>query len=125
MWDLSAKGSRRELEKEGLVVGMRPENVCWDQCRGLELSWWFWQIPDALGTEKFCGDAGQGGAGNWLKYIRVSCSCDEQNLAVCHTNEQVTPGAAGLPWHPARPGGSARAAGQWQHPEGWISPGMS
>ncbi|NXE42111.1 PRD16 protein, partial [Ptilorrhoa leucosticta] len=47
------------------------------------------QIPDALGTEKFCGDAGQGGAGNWLKYIRVSCSCDEQNLAVCHINEQV------------------------------------
>ncbi|KAJ7421459.1 PR domain zinc finger protein 16 [Willisornis vidua] len=46
-------------------------------------------IADDLGNEKFCVDAGQGGAGSWLKYIRVSCSCDEQNLAVCHINEQI------------------------------------
>lgn len=47
------------------------------------------QIADDLGNEKFCIDASQSGAGNWLKYIRVACSCDEQNLAVCHINDQV------------------------------------
>lgn len=47
------------------------------------------QIGDDLGNEKFCVDASQSGAGNWLKYIRGACSCDEQNLAVCHVNDQV------------------------------------
>lgn len=47
------------------------------------------QIGDDLGNEKFCVDANQSGAGNWLKYIRGACSCDEQNLAVCHVNDQV------------------------------------
>ncbi|XP_007070224.2 histone-lysine N-methyltransferase PRDM16 isoform X4 [Chelonia mydas] len=47
------------------------------------------KIADDLGNEKFCADANQTGAGNWLKYIRVACSCDEQNLAVCPVNDQI------------------------------------
>uniref|UniRef100_A0A6I8N171 PR/SET domain 16 n=1 Tax=Ornithorhynchus anatinus TaxID=9258 RepID=A0A6I8N171_ORNAN len=46
-------------------------------------------ITDQLGTEKFCVDTNQAGTGNWLKYIRVACSCDEQNLAGCQVNEQI------------------------------------
>lgn len=61
------------------------------------------QIADDLGNEKFCIDASQSGAGNWLKYIRVACSCDEQNLAVCHVNDQVTTWAmTRLPCSPHR-----------------------
>lgn len=47
------------------------------------------QISEDLGSEKFCVDANQAGAGSWLKYIRVACSCDDQNLAMCQINEQV------------------------------------
>ncbi|XP_054031829.1 histone-lysine N-methyltransferase PRDM16 isoform X2 [Dryobates pubescens] len=47
------------------------------------------KLADDLGNEKFCLDASQSGAGTWLKYIRVACSCDEQNLAVCHLNDQI------------------------------------
>jgi len=54
------------------------------------------QLADDLGNEKFCVDASQSGAGNWLKYIRVACSCDEQNLAVCHVNDQVMTSVAVL-----------------------------
>uniref|UniRef100_A0A670ILR7 PR/SET domain 16 n=1 Tax=Podarcis muralis TaxID=64176 RepID=A0A670ILR7_PODMU len=46
-------------------------------------------IGDDLGTEKFCVDANQTGNGNWLKYIRVACSSEEQNLAVCPVNDQI------------------------------------
>lgn len=47
------------------------------------------QISEDLGPEKFCVEAGQVGAGSWLKYIRVACSCDDQNLTMCQINEQV------------------------------------
>ncbi|XP_033012303.1 histone-lysine N-methyltransferase PRDM16 isoform X5 [Lacerta agilis] len=47
------------------------------------------KIGDDLGTEKFCVDANQTGNGNWLKYIRVACSSEEQNLAVCPANDQI------------------------------------
>uniref|UniRef100_A0A8C2VJG6 PR/SET domain 16 n=1 Tax=Chinchilla lanigera TaxID=34839 RepID=A0A8C2VJG6_CHILA len=47
------------------------------------------QISEDLGSEKFCVDAGQTGAGSWLKYIRVACSCDDQNLTMCQINEQI------------------------------------
>lgn len=47
------------------------------------------QISEDLGSEKFCVDANQAGAGSWLKYIRVACSCDDQNLAMCQINEQI------------------------------------
>uniref|UniRef100_G3WDY1 PR/SET domain 16 n=1 Tax=Sarcophilus harrisii TaxID=9305 RepID=G3WDY1_SARHA len=42
-----------------------------------------------LGNEKFCVETNQTGNGNWLKYIRVACSRDDQNLAVCQINEQI------------------------------------
>ncbi|XP_045715364.1 histone-lysine N-methyltransferase PRDM16 isoform X9 [Phyllostomus hastatus] len=48
-----------------------------------------WEISEDLGGEKFCVDAGQAGAGSWLKYIRVACSCDDQNLTMCQINEQI------------------------------------
>lgn len=57
------------------------------------------QVSEDLGGEKFCVDASQAGAGSWLKYIRVACSCDDQNLTMCQINEQVGVGlcpAAGL-----------------------------
>uniref|UniRef100_H0VJB2 PR/SET domain 16 n=1 Tax=Cavia porcellus TaxID=10141 RepID=H0VJB2_CAVPO len=47
------------------------------------------KISEDLGTEKFCVEAGQVGAGSWLKYIRVACSCDDQNLTMCQINEQI------------------------------------
>ncbi|XP_021511028.2 histone-lysine N-methyltransferase PRDM16 isoform X2 [Meriones unguiculatus] len=47
------------------------------------------KISEDLGSEKFCVDASQAGAGSWLKYIRVSCSCDDQNLTMCQINEQI------------------------------------
>lgn len=34
-------------------------------------------------------DASLAGAGSWLKYIRVACSCDNQNLTMCQINEQI------------------------------------
>lgn len=51
------------------------------------------QVSEDLGGEKFCVDAGQAGAGSWLKYIRVACSCDDQNLTLCQVNEQVGRGS--------------------------------
>lgn len=67
------------------------------------------QISEDLGSGKFCVDATQAGAGTWLKYIRVACSCDDQNLTMCQINEQVGPGAhrasALGPWH--------REEGEW------------
>ncbi|XP_024089927.2 histone-lysine N-methyltransferase PRDM16 isoform X1 [Pongo pygmaeus] len=47
------------------------------------------QISEDLGSEKFCVDANQAGAGSWLKYIRVACSCDDQNLTMCQISEQI------------------------------------
>lgn len=47
------------------------------------------QISEDLSPEKLCMDAGQAGSGSWLKYIRVACSCDDQNLTMCQINEQV------------------------------------
>ncbi|EDL14969.1 PR domain containing 16, isoform CRA_d, partial [Mus musculus] len=47
------------------------------------------KISEDLGSEKFCVDANQAGSGSWLKYIRVACSCDDQNLAMCQINEQI------------------------------------
>ncbi|XP_051026980.1 histone-lysine N-methyltransferase PRDM16 [Acomys russatus] len=47
------------------------------------------KISEDLGSEKFCVDANQAGAGSWLKYIRVACSCDDQNLTMCQMNEQI------------------------------------
>ena len=64
------------------------------------------QISEDLGGEKFCVDAGQAGAGSWLKYIRVACSCDDQNLTMCQIDEQVGPCPC------SRPGGRAAEAEQ-------------
>uniref|UniRef100_A0A8D0TYF9 [histone H3]-lysine(9) N-methyltransferase n=1 Tax=Sus scrofa TaxID=9823 RepID=A0A8D0TYF9_PIG len=47
------------------------------------------KISEDLGSGKFCVDANQAGAGSWLKYIRVACSCDDQNLTMCQINEQI------------------------------------
>ncbi|KAI2514684.1 PR/SET domain 16, partial [Homo sapiens] len=47
------------------------------------------KISEDLGSEKFCVDANQAGAGSWLKYIRVACSCDDQNLTMCQISEQM------------------------------------
>lgn len=52
------------------------------------------QVSEDLGNEKFCVDAIQAGASSWLKYIRVACSCDDQNLTMCQINEQVGRGLA-------------------------------
>ncbi|KAM9108389.1 histone-lysine N-methyltransferase PRDM16 isoform 5-T5 [Megaptera novaeangliae] len=46
-------------------------------------------ISEDLGSGKFCVDANQAGAGSWLKYVRVACSCDHQNLTMCQINEQI------------------------------------
>ncbi|XP_036856057.1 histone-lysine N-methyltransferase PRDM16 isoform X6 [Manis javanica] len=46
-------------------------------------------ISEDLSSEKFCMDASLAGAGSWLKYIRVACSCDNQNLTMCQINEQI------------------------------------
>ncbi|XP_058530412.1 histone-lysine N-methyltransferase PRDM16 isoform X1 [Ochotona princeps] len=46
------------------------------------------QISEDLGTDKFL-DARHAAAGSWLKYIRVACSCDDQNLTMCQINEQI------------------------------------
>lgn len=51
-------------------------------------------------------DANQAGAGSWLKYIRVACSCDDQNLTMCQINEQVGPRMRHL------------SLGRW-HQDGW------
>ncbi|XP_039698346.1 histone-lysine N-methyltransferase PRDM16 isoform X9 [Pteropus medius] len=48
-----------------------------------------WEVSEELGSEKFCVDANQAGAGSWLKYIRVACSCDDQNLTMCQISEQI------------------------------------
>ncbi|PNI31433.1 PRDM16 isoform 3 [Pan troglodytes] len=47
------------------------------------------KISEDLGSEKFCVDVNQAGAGSWLKYIRVACSCDDQNLTMCQISEQI------------------------------------
>ncbi|XP_034874923.1 histone-lysine N-methyltransferase PRDM16 [Mirounga leonina] len=47
------------------------------------------KISEDLSTERLCMDAGQAGSGSWLKYIRVACSCDDQNLTMCQINEQI------------------------------------
>nr|XP_045374373.1 histone-lysine N-methyltransferase PRDM16 [Camelus bactrianus] len=47
------------------------------------------KISEDLGSGKFCVEANQAGAGSWLKYIRVACSCDDQNLTMCQINEQI------------------------------------
>uniref|UniRef100_U6DWU3 PR domain-containing 16 n=1 Tax=Neovison vison TaxID=452646 RepID=U6DWU3_NEOVI len=47
------------------------------------------KVSEDLSTEKLCADAGQAGSGSWLKYIRVACSCDDQNLTMCQINEQI------------------------------------
>ncbi|XP_036682028.1 histone-lysine N-methyltransferase PRDM16 isoform X2 [Balaenoptera musculus] len=47
------------------------------------------KISEDLGSGKFCVDAHQAGAGSWLKYVRVACSCDHQNLTMCQINEQI------------------------------------
>ncbi|XP_039698340.1 histone-lysine N-methyltransferase PRDM16 isoform X3 [Pteropus medius] len=47
------------------------------------------KVSEELGSEKFCVDANQAGAGSWLKYIRVACSCDDQNLTMCQISEQI------------------------------------
>ncbi|XP_060115361.1 histone-lysine N-methyltransferase PRDM16 isoform X1 [Heteronotia binoei] len=49
------------------------------------------KIGEDLGTEKFCVDASQTGNGNsnWLKYIRMACSSEEQNLAACPIDDQI------------------------------------
>nr|KAF6507374.1 PR/SET domain 16 [Rousettus aegyptiacus] len=47
------------------------------------------KVSEELGSEKFCVDSNQAGAGSWLKYIRVACSCDDQNLTMCQISEQI------------------------------------
>ncbi|MXQ81800.1 hypothetical protein E5288_WYG004986 [Bos mutus] len=47
------------------------------------------QISEDLDGGKLCVDAQHSGAGSWLKYIRVACSCDDQNLTMCQINEQI------------------------------------
>nr|XP_033777887.1 histone-lysine N-methyltransferase PRDM16 isoform X6 [Geotrypetes seraphini] len=47
------------------------------------------KIAEELGNEKFNIEANQAGTGNWLKYIRAVCSCDEQNLVVFPINDQI------------------------------------
>ncbi|XP_070330271.1 histone-lysine N-methyltransferase PRDM16 isoform X2 [Odocoileus virginianus] len=47
------------------------------------------KISEDLDSGKLCVDAQQAGAGSWLKYIRVACSCDDQNLTMCQINEQI------------------------------------
>uniref|UniRef100_A0A8C5MV56 PR/SET domain 16 n=1 Tax=Leptobrachium leishanense TaxID=445787 RepID=A0A8C5MV56_9ANUR len=47
------------------------------------------QISDEMENEKLCLDSNQTGTGNWLKFIRVACSCVDQNLSVCHLNDQL------------------------------------
>ncbi|XP_075045761.1 histone-lysine N-methyltransferase PRDM16-like [Mixophyes fleayi] len=46
------------------------------------------KVSDELVDEKMCIGNNQSGSGNWLKFIRIACSCDEQNLAICHLNDQ-------------------------------------
>ncbi|XP_069893266.1 histone-lysine N-methyltransferase PRDM16 isoform X2 [Dipodomys merriami] len=47
------------------------------------------KMSEDLGSEKFCVDTHQAGTGSWLKYIRVACSCNDQNLTMCQVNEQI------------------------------------
>uniref|UniRef100_A0A2K5DQ43 PR/SET domain 16 n=1 Tax=Aotus nancymaae TaxID=37293 RepID=A0A2K5DQ43_AOTNA len=47
------------------------------------------QSSEDLGSERFCVEAGPAGAGSWLKYIRVACSCDDQNVTMCQISEQI------------------------------------
>lgn len=69
-----------------------------------------------MGSEKFCVDANQAGAGSWLKYIRVACSCDDQNLTMCQINEQV-----GLGWSPSLRTVLGDKAPRWMVAKGWVS----
>ncbi|XP_053755044.1 histone-lysine N-methyltransferase PRDM16 isoform X1 [Panthera pardus] len=47
------------------------------------------KISEDLSTEKLCMEAAPAGSGSWLKYIRVACSCNDQNLTMCQINEQI------------------------------------
>ncbi|KAM6434545.1 histone-lysine N-methyltransferase PRDM16 isoform 1-T1 [Liasis olivaceus] len=47
------------------------------------------KIGEELDLNKFCMDANPTSNGNWLKYIRVARSSEEQNLVVCPINEQI------------------------------------
>ncbi|XP_072012420.1 histone-lysine N-methyltransferase PRDM16 isoform X3 [Engystomops pustulosus] len=47
------------------------------------------KVSEELEEEKMCIENSQSGSGSWLKFIRMACSCDEQNLAVCYQNEQL------------------------------------
>lgn len=70
-------------------------------------------------------DSNQAGAGSWLKYIRVACSCDDQNLTMCQISEQVGLGLArgGLLLAESAPRGAwgATAQGQPVLQWGWLS----
>ncbi|KAG8505456.1 Histone-lysine N-methyltransferase PRDM16 [Galemys pyrenaicus] len=78
------------------------------------------QLSEDLGSEKLCVDVHRAGAGSWLKYVRVACSCDAQNLTMCQVNEQV--GGRGLPALPGAPHGwppdtgTALGPGARRHP---------
>ncbi|XP_031761549.1 histone-lysine N-methyltransferase PRDM16 isoform X5 [Xenopus tropicalis] len=48
------------------------------------------KVSDELDNDKMCLENNQNGSWNWLKFIRIACSCDEQNLAVCYLNEQLS-----------------------------------
>lgn len=73
------------------------------------------QISEDLSTEKLCMEAAPAGSGSWLKYIRVACSCNDQNLTMCQINEQVGLGLAHRP-------------SEWllgpRHPERWWGRGV-
>ncbi|XP_078498605.1 histone-lysine N-methyltransferase PRDM16 isoform X2 [Lissotriton helveticus] len=47
------------------------------------------KISGELENDKFGVDANHTGNANWLKYIRVSCSGNEQNLVICEINGQI------------------------------------
>ncbi|XP_058017069.1 histone-lysine N-methyltransferase PRDM16 isoform X5 [Ahaetulla prasina] len=44
---------------------------------------------ESLDLNKFCMDGNPTSNGNWLKYIRVARSSEEQNLVVCPINDQI------------------------------------
>ncbi|XP_028849162.1 histone-lysine N-methyltransferase PRDM16 isoform X3 [Denticeps clupeoides] len=45
------------------------------------------KVVDEMGNVKFCIDSGLEGSGSWLKYVRTAPSYEDQNLTVCHLNE--------------------------------------
>ncbi|XP_068094957.1 histone-lysine N-methyltransferase PRDM16 isoform X2 [Hyperolius riggenbachi] len=47
------------------------------------------KASEDLGDDKMSIENDQAASGNWLKFIRMACSGDEQNLAVCHLNDQL------------------------------------